>query len=52
MSGLIQELETQCLRFYFFVSDVIQGNEGFRLKRVDSRFSCEAPGMERFSASC
>ena len=33
----------------FSVSDMNQRNEELGYKKVDSRFSCEAPGMERFS---
>ena len=32
----------------FSVSDMNQRNEELGYKKVDSRFSCEAPGMERF----
>ena len=32
----------------FCVSDMNQRNEELGYKKVDSRFSCEAPGMERF----
>ena len=37
------------LRFYLFVSDVKQRNRDFGFKKVSSRFSYVAPGMERFS---
>ena len=37
------------LRFHLFLSDSNQGNEDFGYKKVVSRFSCLAPGMERFS---
>ena len=37
------------LRFHLFVSDVNQENEGFGFKKVDSRFSCVAPGIEGLS---
>ena len=37
------------LRFYLFASDVKQGNRDFGFKKVGSRFSHVAPGMERFS---
>ena len=37
------------LRFYTFASDVKQGNRDFGFKKVGSRFSYVAPGMERFS---
>ena len=37
------------LRFDLFISDVNQGNEDLECKKVGSRFSCMAPGMERFS---
>ena len=36
------------LRFHLFVSDVSQGNEDLEWNKVGSRFSCMAPGMERF----
>ena len=34
------------LRFHPFISDLNQGNEDFECKKVGSRFSCVAPGME------
>ena len=37
------------LRFHLFVSDISQLNEHFERKKVGSRFSCVALGMERFS---
>ena len=32
-----------------FVCDVNQGNKEFGYKKAGSRFSCEAPGIERFA---
>ena len=37
------------LRFHLFVSDISQLNEDFDCKKVGSRFSSLAPGMEEFS---
>ena len=37
------------LRCHLFVSDMNQGNEDFRCKKVGSRFSCVAPRTKRFS---
>ena len=37
------------VRFHLFVFDVNQENKYFVCKKVGSRFSCVAPGMERFS---
>ena len=37
------------LRFNLFVSDVNQGNEDFRWKKVGARVSGVAPEMERLS---
>ena len=37
------------VRFRLFVSNLNQGNTDFECKKVCSRFSCMAPGMERFS---
>ena len=37
------------VRFHLFVSNLNQGNKDFKCKKVCSRFSCMAPGMERFS---
>ena len=36
-------------RLHLFISDVNQGNQDFECKKVGSRFSCVAPGMEKFS---
>ena len=35
------------LRFHLFISDVNQGNKDFECE-VGSRFSCVAPGIEKF----
>ena len=37
------------LRCHPFFSDMNQRNEDFGCKKVDSRFSCVAPGTEMFS---
>ena len=37
------------LRFHLFVSNVNQGNKDLECKKVCSRFSRVAPGMESFS---
>ena len=48
--GLIQGWRQRVnLRCHLFVSDMNQGNEDFRCKKVGSRFSCVAPRTKRFS---